>query len=228
MLREELLTELDIAFREAFPDRAQRLMREIERWCGEAADPETRDWRWFDAGDGAASAPGKAVLDRARVAAYRCSFCARSLLQANRMVGMRAGTSGEPHFTLEGYRHPIDRTPPGAKRPPMMCNFGLDAYHERLAEETLFGSRLPEPEMLISDAGRAMRARRLDRAESVLAELERRRALATPREIGSGVCELCKLDGERVVRGPVLAVCARCINRARYAVSNVVASSARR
>ena len=230
MLREDLLGELDAAFRESFPDRAPRLLREVERWCREAPDPATRDWRWFDPGDAGPTAPMMPVFDRARIESFRCSFCSRTLLQATRLIGMRQeqrGDAVEPRFTLEGYRHPVDRTPPGAERPPMMCNFCLDAYHERLADERMFGTRLPEPDMLIADAGRALRARRPERAEGVLAELSRRRALSLPREIGAGTCSLCATGDDRVVRGPVVSVCSRCINRARYAVASVVAASAR-
>lgn len=225
MLREELLGELDAAFREAFPDRALRLLREVERWCREAPDPSMRDWRWFDDG---LDAGGKGRFDRERVAAFRCSFCARTLLQASRLVGLRRIEGRpEPRFTLEGYRHPVDRTPPGAGRPAMMCNLCLDAYHERFADEELFGSRLPDADMLLADASRALRARRPERAEATIAELERRRGLAIPRPIGVGACSLCTASGTRIVSGPTLAICARCIARARYAVGSVVALSAR-
>jgi hypothetical protein len=225
VLREELLSELDVAFREAFPDRAARLLREVDRWCREAPDPATRDWRWFDAGaDG--DEPGKGKFDRERVASFRCSFCARSLLQATRLIGMRVGArAGEPHLTLEGYRHPKDRTPSGGERPPMMCNFCVDAYHERFADEEFFSSKLPNPDMLIADAGRALRSRRSEHADDVMRELERRRALALPRDLSTGACALCARADARLVRGPVLEVCSRCIGRARYTVSSVIAVS---
>lgn len=225
MQREALLSELEVAFRESFPDRAVRLLREVDRWCREAADPATRDWRWFDGGDEDRTANGK--FDRERVESFRCSFCARSLLQANSLIGMRPGVNGaEPKFTLEGYRHPIDRTTPG-ERPAMMCNFCRDAYHERFAEEDFVGSPLPDPDMLIADAARALRARRSERAEETIAELERRRAIALPRQTGLGRCQLCRAEGARVVRGPVLVVCQKCIARARYGVGSVVAVGAR-
>lgn len=231
MHREALLAELDAAFRESFPDRASRMLREVERWCREAPDPSARDWRWFDPGDG--DVPGaqlKPVFDRARVESFRCSFCARTLLQATRLIGLRREQRGErvePRFTLEGYRHPVDRTPPGSGRPPMMCNFCLDAYHERLGDERMFGTKLPGPDMLIADAGRALRARRPERAEDVLAELSRRRAMALPREIGAATCSLCASADPCAVIGPIVSVCSKCINRARYAVASVVAASAR-
>ena len=105
----------------------------------------------------------------------------------------------------------------------MMCNFCVDAYHERFADEEFFGSKLPNPDMLIADAERALRSRRSERAESVIHELERKRAMASPRELAGGVCALCTGERARVVRGPVLSVCSLCIARARYTVSSVIA-----
>ena len=200
MLREDLLSEIEVAFREAFPDRAHRLLREVDRWCREAPDPATRDWRWFAGGGDEA---GKGKFDRELVASFRCSFCSRSLLEASSLIGMCVDSErGGPRFTLEGYRHPVDKRPADEQRPVMMCNFCRDTYHERFADEELFGSRLPDADMLIADAGRALRSRRPERAEEVIRELERRRALSLPRALGVGTCSLCATADARIVRGP--------------------------
>ena len=210
---------LEPVLRQAFPDRAQRMIRELDRWCRESPPVADRDPRWFDNGGGKVSDEW--------LASFQCSFCERTLLHAQRLIGLRRTGGGQPHFTLEGYRHPVDRVKDAEIRPPMICSLCLDAYHQRFNDEAMFQSPLPDGDLLLNDVQRAMRSRQVERADDIIRELEKRKALAVPRAFAPGVCTVCQGADQKVVPGRSATICSRCVNMARYHTGAVVALAAR-
>lgn len=185
MTHRELLDRIRPVLKTHDPKGAPWLLAEIDRWCDGDFD-------------------GEVDPD------YPCCFCKRPASSTRILLGLSAniGAGGEiigPKF------HPVVSDP----FPLMVCDDCVRAYESLLMEDTMTGRTRPPVSSVLDDVVRALRTEATPDALAVAAEVERRLAMACPREVKRGTCTLCKRDHSKVVHGDAAQICGRCLESAR-------------
>ena len=198
MTHRELLDRIGPVLRRQAPQAAPWLLSEIDRWCEGDFD-------------------GEPDPD------YPCCFCRRPPSATRLFLGCSANLA--PDGTILGPKfHTV--IPPGwlgsemvsAPFPLMVCDDCVRAYESLLEEDTLTlgrGLERPKPAEVLAQTAAALRGAGEPDAEALCAELGRRFARSTPREIRRGTCTLCKREHPRVVHGDEARICGSCMETAR-------------
>lgn len=208
MLDEALQQALWNALRQAYPDRASALQREIARWYWTVHEHERTE-----------------LL--AKLAAHEdpdakfCSFCSRPYIEIPHFIGISA-RGGAPRFSVEdlsawGFAMAVDETGNPIPSIMLICKWCLAAYADRISEEKTW----PDVEIVLADIARAIEMAKLDDGDGLLLELEHRRAIVTPRAPSSGTCDYCESPGD-VIKTNRGGICTRCIVGAFQAQKEMV------
>ena len=194
---EELLKS---ALAAAFPERGSALYREVRRWFDDSR---------------ASKNPATIPPDDGE---RRCALCDRPGSAMLAIVRMLPATKRlKPRFQIPGADAPL-APPPGAFHACSACLYG---YAERMAEFGPNPSAWPHPDMVLTDARRALAAEGSEAAAALAHEIDERRERTAPRRAGTVTCQLCAK--RRVsIAGPRGRVCLECVGGAHRRLAELL------
>lgn len=194
---EELLKS---ALEAAFPGRGTALYREVRRWFDDSR--ASRNPATAPADDGQRS----------------CAFCERPSSAMLAIVRMLPGTKRlKPRFQIPGADAPLS-PPPGSFHACSACLYG---YAERVAEFGADPSKWPHPDMVLTDARRALDAEGSEAAALLSNEIDERSERTAPRRAGTVTCQVCA-KRRLSLAGPRGRICLECVSAAHRRLAGIL------
>lgn len=205
-MRSETESLLRSALEAAFPERGAALAREIRRW--------------FDDATKAKLPPDQRPKDDGTRPCLLCERPGNAMLAV--VLAVPATKTRSHHFLIPGFDTVLS-TAPNAVR---FCSACLYGWVERVEEYGRDPKAWPHPDMVLTDARRALDAEGSEAAAALMAEIDERSERTAPRRAGTATCDICKKKAV-CVSGPRGRACLACVAGAHKPLFDLLAMLSR-